>query len=208
MSKLSDLFDDQILVEKIKKRLPYLFQIAELESSRAGRIGMVVGSLREQILIALLVYKFGVKNVDTNIPINEAEIDVKLFGYPISIKTITGSAGIKIAWTVDAQKAQEFSQKYVPKSDILLAQIRWDNIGNLFYIPLEVQLRVFKEIGRNRYIKLPKVGTNPRGIEISKEAFHKLVRESSTKSISIYWQRSRIDYKPYERWINYWSKEL
>jgi len=43
-SRLGEIFEDRQLVEKIKKRLPYLFQLAELKSSRAGRIGMEVGS--------------------------------------------------------------------------------------------------------------------------------------------------------------------
>lgn len=37
-SRLVEIFEDEKLIVKIKKRLPYLFQIAELESSRARRI--------------------------------------------------------------------------------------------------------------------------------------------------------------------------
>jgi len=57
--KLIEIFADKNLVEKIKKRLPYLFQLAELESSRAGKTRMEVGSVRERIIVALLIYKFG-----------------------------------------------------------------------------------------------------------------------------------------------------
>ncbi|MBM3119525.1 MAG: hypothetical protein FJ006_08270 [Chloroflexi bacterium] len=39
-SRLIEIFEDEKLVEKVKRRLPYLFQLAELESSRAGKIGM------------------------------------------------------------------------------------------------------------------------------------------------------------------------
>lgn len=60
MSKgLVEIFNDEILVEKIRTRLPYLFHLAELESSRARKVGMEVGSLREKIIVALLIYKFG-----------------------------------------------------------------------------------------------------------------------------------------------------
>jgi hypothetical protein len=38
---LIEIFKDEKLVEKIKCRLPYLFQLAELENSRAGKTGMV-----------------------------------------------------------------------------------------------------------------------------------------------------------------------
>ncbi|PIS39139.1 MAG: type II restriction endonuclease subunit R, partial [Candidatus Nealsonbacteria bacterium CG08_land_8_20_14_0_20_38_20] len=90
-SKLIEIFNDEKLIDRIKNRLPHLFQLAELESSRAGKIGMEVGSLREKIITALLIYKFGKENVETEIPITEPEIDANLFGVPISIKTITGT---------------------------------------------------------------------------------------------------------------------
>ena len=42
--KIKQLFSDITLVNKITTKLPYLFQLAELESSRAGKVGMEVGS--------------------------------------------------------------------------------------------------------------------------------------------------------------------
>ena len=204
---LQEIFNDEILKKKIKDKLPHLFHIAELESSRAGKIGMQVGSAREAILIALLIYKFGEENVDTQIPITEAEIDVKLFGNPISIKTITGKrfSGVKLVWTVDAQKAKEFRENYYPHCDILLVQINWNNNGGLYYIPMKAQERVFKEIGRENYIKLPKSGTNPRGVEITKQALSQLLKDKETHIIEISWQRSKVDYNPYRRWVDYWK---
>jgi len=181
-SRLIEIFEDRKLVTKIKNKLPYLFQLAELESSRAGRIGMEVGSLRERIIVALLIYKFGKANVETEIPITEPEVDVKLFGEPISIKTITGKfSGVKLIWTVDAQKAREFRENYYPHCDILLVQINWGSIGGFYYIPLEAQRKLFDRIGRDRYIKLPKPGTNPRGVEITKEALTSLVKDDLSK---------------------------
>jgi hypothetical protein len=207
VTRLAEIFEDEKLVDKIRKRLPYLFQLAELESSRAGKVGMEVGSLREKILIALLIYKFGEENVETQIPITEREVDLKLYGYPISIKTITGMGGIKIIWTVDAQKAREFRETYTPTCDILLVQIKWNGVGSFFYIPIEVQQRIFKNVGSKQYFKLSKPGTNPRGVEINKEAFLRLIRDKDTKSIKIVWQRSKIEYNPYRRWVDYWKEE-
>lgn len=43
--RLAEIFEDEKLVEKIKRRLPRLFQLAELESSRAGKTGMEVGEI-------------------------------------------------------------------------------------------------------------------------------------------------------------------
>lgn len=208
-NRIAEIFNDKALTNKIKEKLPYLFRLAEAESSRAGKIGMQAGSLRENIIVALLIYKFGEGNVKTDIPIIEPEVDVELFGVPISIKTITGKGfgGVKLIWTVDAQKATEFSEEYYPRCDILLVQIFWGNMGGFYYIPLDVQKRIFKEVGREGYIKLPKPGTNPRGVEITKEALLRLVRDKDTKVISIYWQKPEIDYNAYKRWVDYWMEE-
>lgn len=208
-SHLIELFEDETLTDKIKRRLPYLYQIAELESSRAGKIGMQVGSLRENIIVALLIYKFGEKDVNTDIPIVEPEVDVKLSEHPISVKTITGKSlsGVKLIWTVDAEKAREFLGNYYPRYDMLFVQIVWNDIGGFYYIPIEAQKRLFEKIGRERYIKLPKPGTNPRGVEISKEALSRLVGDKETKVIEVSWQKSDVEYKPYQRWVDYWSEE-
>jgi len=88
--QIRNVFSDKELVARIQDKLPKLFQLAELESSRAGKIGMEVGSVREKIIVALLIYKFGEDHVKTEIPITEAEIDVEVYGNPLSIKTITG----------------------------------------------------------------------------------------------------------------------
>ncbi len=208
-SPLIELFEDLNLLEKIKKRLPYLFQIAELETSRAGKTGMEVGSVREKIIVALLIYKFGEVNVETKIPITKPEVDAKLFGNPISIKTITGKglSGVKLIWTVDAQKAKEFQDNYYPHCDILLAQINWGSTGGFYYIPLKVQKNLFDKIGKEKYIKIPKPGTNPRGVEITKEALSCLVSDNMTRKITINWQKVEIEFDPYKRWVELWSEE-
>jgi len=124
---LGQLFEDEATVKRIKNRLPYLFQLAELESSRAGKAGMQVGSARENILVALLIYKFGKENVETEIPITEPEMDARLFGEPILIKTITGSfSGAKVIWTVDAAKAKGFCENYHFVADRMFAQLNWN----------------------------------------------------------------------------------
>jgi hypothetical protein len=208
-NRLIEIFEDKNLVEKIKKRLPYLFQLAEEESSRAGKIGMEVGSIRERIIIALLIYKFGEAKVETDVPITEAEVDVKVFGEPVSIKTVTGKSfsGVKLIWTVDAQRAKEFWERYYPSCDILLVQINWDDIGGFYYIPLDVQRRHFDRIGRENYIKLPKPGTNPRGVEITREALLSLVKDKDSKKIEIKWQRTAIDFNPYKKWVDLWRED-
>ncbi len=208
-SRVSEIFEDEGLVRRIKEKLPHLFQLAELESSRAGKIGMEVGSLRERIIVALLIYKFGEEDVETEIPITEAETDVMVSGEPLSIKTITGKrlGGVKLIWTVDAEKAVEFRQNYIPSCDMLLVQIHWGGIGGLYYIPLEVQKEILNKLGRERYIKLPKAGTNPRGVEMSREAMEAITGHELARHIEIEWEKRNIDYNAYERWVDLWRMD-
>jgi hypothetical protein len=207
-NRVVEIFEDEKLVQKIQRQLPYLFQLAELESSRAGKVGMEVGTIREKVLIALLIYRFGAENVETDIPITEPEVDVKLFGEPINIKTITGLGGVKIIWTVDSEKAIEFRKTYAPKCDMLLALIRWKNNGGLYYISFNVQKKVFEELGRNGYLNLPKPGTNPRGVELSKEALVKLLKNKGTKVIHVSWVKQPIKFNAYERWVDLWRQDI
>ncbi len=211
--RLNELFEDNSLVEKIQKKLPNLFAIAEKESQRAGKTGMEVGSIRERIIIALLIYKYGEENIATNLPITESEVDVKLYGYPISIKTVTGNGGVKVVWTVDSISSINFLKNYSPTCDVILAKIQKKlsifsdkgTVGGLFWIPLEVQKKVLNILGKDNYLKLPKEGTNPRGVELSSISLRMLLREDNTKYIPIIWGNVEISYDPYKRWVEYWE---
>lgn len=202
------LFNDESLVQNIKQKLPILFYMAELESSRAGKIGMQVGSLRENIIIALLIHKFGEENVTTEIPITEAEVDVRLFNLPISIKTKSGKglAGVKLIWTVDPIKAIEFKENYEFMCDIIFVHVNWGDVGGFYYITLDNQKHVFEELGRDFYIKLPKEGTNPRGVEFTKEAMVMMLKSENIKKIEILWEKPKVKLNPYKRWIDYWRE--
>lgn len=206
---IEQLFTDSEIIQRIQKKLPELFYMAELECSRAGRVGMEVGSMREKIIIALIIYKFGEKAVNTEIPITEPENDVMVFGQPISIKTVTerNLTSVKLIWTVDPEQALRFRNNYNPSCDTILAQINWGENGWLFFFPKQAQLETLKNIGRDKYIKLPKPGTNPRGVEISSEALTELSKNPITKKIQIRWERTQIDYDPYDRWIELWKKD-
>ena len=170
---------------------------------------MEVGSIRERIIVSLLVFKFGEENVETEIPITEPEVDVKLFGNPISIKTKSGTSfsGVKLIWTVDATNAIEFQTRYRPSCDMIYVQINWGNNGGLFYFPKKVQEEIFNSLSRDNYIKLPPIGTNPRGVEISSKALQKLVEHKVTKKISIGWKKEEIEFNAFKRWIDLWAQE-
>jgi len=212
MSVYNRLFEDKLIAKRVKNKLPHLFQLAELESSRNGKIGMEIGSVRERILIALLMYKFGIDIVDPNIPITASEVDVIVENEPLSIKTVTTNSdrwpSIKLIWTVDAQKALEFKNTYVPSCDMLVAKIRWGGEGKLMLFSKESQRRVLREIGRDRYIKLPKQSTNSRGVEVTAEALVELEKAEDTRSITINFVREKIDYREvYTKWLDAWIEE-
>ena len=215
---LDELFRDKRLCEKIRLKLPFLFALAEQQASRAGRIGMEVGTLREQILIALLIYKFGEASVNLDTPITEHEVDVRVLGHPLSIKTVKAQSqrapAVKIVWTVDWQRVEEFVETYEPKCDMLLVIVRWDEIGGFYGIPLQVQKEVFEHLGKENYLRVPKQGTNPRGVDISSVAVEELLEHSLTKALTIEWRRPtdltarELRLAPYKRWLQYWQEEV
>lgn len=206
------LFDDKLIIKRVKNKLPHLFQLAELESSRNGKIGMGIGSVRERILIALLMYKFGLDIVNPDIPITTPEVDVFVQSTPLSIKTVTTKSdkysSVKLIWTVDHQKAVEFKNTYTPSCDMLLAKIRWNANGKLLLFSKESQHKVLRDIGRDRYIKIPKENTNSRGVEITAEALTLLEKCEDTRCIDINFIRKRIDYREvYTKWLDAWIDE-
>ncbi|MDP2926438.1 MAG: ThaI family type II restriction endonuclease [Nanoarchaeota archaeon] len=205
---IQDLFNDKVIVSKIQNKLPNLFRVAEIETSRAGKIGMEVGSVREKVISALLIYKFGKEKVNTDIPITEPETDVIIGNKDISIKTITANGGVKAVWTVDAQSSQNFINNYKPKCDILLIQIWWGlEKDSFFLIPLEVQEEIFKKLGKNNYFNLPKAGTNPRGVEFNRLAIEEMLKHPKTLKIRIKWDKENLKHDVYERWVEYWEQD-
>ena len=45
---LKQLFSDKNIIKRVKEKMPDLFQLAETDSSRNGKLGMEVGSVREK----------------------------------------------------------------------------------------------------------------------------------------------------------------
>ncbi len=170
---------------------------------------MEVGSARERILIALMIHVFGDAVIDTKLPIAEAEIDVIVQNTPISIKTVSGRriGGVKLIWTVDREQALAFAAEYSPRADMFLAHINWGGEGGLLYFPRHLQADLLRQMGRNQYIKLPKPGTNPRGVEISARAIRELANQPQSLRIPILWERQSAEYDPYDRWLKMWEED-
>jgi len=72
---------------------------------------------------------------------------------------------------------------------------------------LDVQKSLFDRMGRENYIKLPKPGTNPGGVEITKEALSSLVGDGESNSISINWKRTKIEFNSYKKWVDLWRED-
>jgi len=66
---------------------------------------------------------------------------------------------------------------------------------------------LFDKIGRQSYIKHPKPGTKPRGVEITMEAISSLVKNRESKRIEINWQRTKIEFNTYKRWVDLWRED-
>lgn len=196
--------------QRITRVLPTLFNIAELENRRGNRLGMEVGTTRERILVALLMYVYGSNNV-TFPPTNSPEADVIVNRHPISIKTKTGKSlsGVKLVWTVDWSKIRLFRDSYQPSSDIIYVNINWDDKGGFYLIPISSQRDIFKNLTANNYMKLPKQGTNPRGVEVSKKAMELLLSHPNTLSLDIQWKRDASllgeQWTLYRRWVELWD---
>ncbi len=201
--------------EKIKRVLPMLFNMAELENKRGNKISMEVGSTRERIIIGLLCFVFGEEAMKFP-KTTSHEVDIFVKNIAISIKTKTMLAkkpslsdfsGVKLIWTVDWEKVKNFETNYRPSCNMLFINIKWGGMGGFHYIPVETQLKIKNSLGP-AYMKLPKHGTNPRGIEISKEALSLLLENEDTLSLKINWQRDKTLLKEpalYKRWIELWE---
>ncbi len=195
--------------EKILRILPTLFNMVELENRRGKKLGMEVGTARERVLIALLMYVYGNDQVIFP-PSTSHEMDVRVCGRSLSIKTKSnpGYGNVKLVWTVDWNRVDTFVKNYMPSSDLLYVNIIWDNDGGFFLIPQEVQQEALKQLGRDSFFKLPKRNTNPRGVELSSSSMKYMQEHSDTLSLNIHWQRDKTLLKEralYHRWIELWD---
>ncbi len=142
------------------------------------------------------------------LPITKAEVDTIVLGVPLSIKSITGNrlGGVKLIWTVDHAMAMDFINTYLPSCDMMLVQVNWGRSGGIYYFTQLSQQAVLDRIGRERYFIAPREGTNPRGVEISRDALNMLVDQDDTMHLPIQWKRAVVDFDPYERWVELWGR--
>ena len=202
---IESLFADKERMDRLTYGLPRAFEMAALEVPKGNP---AVGILREHILTGFFISEFGEDRVKTLTDGTKRGFDVSVCGHNLSIKTVTGNGEVKVLWTVDPLKIGiEISRDYKPECDIFLANIHWgQERDSIFYIPLAVQADA-REQFKDNYLKA-KVGTNHRGIAISNTAMKFMKTDNRVLKHSVHWTQSGINYKPHDRWEEFWKKLL
>ncbi len=169
--------------EKYMKGLITLYQSSQMECSRSSGLTPEVGSSRERDLIASFVSNLGL-NVNYNIT-NDKEEDVIIDDIKLSIKhssnKIKSHSGIKIIWTVDTEKRNEFLKNFTFNCDIIIVYVRFSEIldkGELEIIFISKDRLVsiqeeFKSTDKNIFKCLD---GNSRGIEFDKKFFEEMLK--------------------------------
>lgn len=189
-------------IGNIERKLPLAFETVGQQAS-----GPEVGVLREAVLIGMFMAFFGDEQVTPNENAVEADIDCYVGNFPLSIKTITGTGmgGIRIKWTSETEKAEEFIFAFAPQCDLLVVRIVWGRTGRISYIPMEVQQDVFSKL-KAKYLTYAG-GTNTRGVNLSREALSSLEKDERAVIMPLYWHKSLQPQPRYERWVSYWRDE-
>ena len=196
------MFQSPDNLERIQKKLPRAFEMVRQQAS-----GPEVGVLREAVLIGMFMAFLGDEQVTPNESAVEADIDCYVGSVPLSIKTITGTGmgGIRIKWTSETEKAEEFISAFAPQCDLLVVRIVWSRTGRISYIPVEVQREVFSKL-KAKYLTYAG-GTNTRGVNLSREALSSMEKDERTVIMPLDWHESLQPQPRYERWVSFWRGE-
>ena len=198
---ISQLFDDHTAMHRLATGLPKAFAMARMEMPKGNP---AVGLIREHILTGFFVDFFGSQNVEILDDGTNRGFDLHLYGHPLSIKTVTANGEVKVLWTVDPLKiGMEISRDYIPESDLFIVNIFWGKArDSIFYIPVGVQIEMRNKY-RDGYLNA-KVGTNHRGIAISKQAMREMKEDHKVLKHRVNWKESDLHYQPHDRWKDFW----
>lgn len=194
---------------RVQRILPTMFNMVELENKRGEKLGMEVGTARERVIIAMFMYIYG-SDVVKFPPSTSSEIDVLVNGNPVSIKTkmnAASGAGVKLVWTSDWDRVDQFVDEYMPTSHLLFINVTWGEESGFYLIDRSTQRELWRDMGRD-YFKIPRRGTNPRGVEMSREAMLAIQGHKDTLSMMILWNRPDSllrDRHLYGRWVDLWN---
>jgi hypothetical protein len=171
--------------EKYINGLITLYQSSQKECLRSSGLTPEVGSSRERDLIASFASN---SLLDVNYDIsNEKEEDVVINKNNISIKhsskTTNSQSGIKIIWTVDHEKRNEFLKHFTFTCDLLIVYVRFDKTienGVIEVIYMTRNELIHQQINSNiRKEEIFKcLDGNSRGVEFDKKFFGKIIEKS------------------------------
>ena len=199
---IDELFDSPDRLSRLTSGLPYPFEVVKNECRKGSP---EVGTLREHVLSGFFLQEFGRQHVVFPDDGNQKEIDLEIAGGALSIKTVTSSGYVKVVWTADTSSVRREKEIYKPTCDMFLVRIFWgEKRDSIFYIPLEVQLEVYRKFGSD-YLKSA-TNTNNRGIEIASQCMNLLQADANTRRVSVEWNLSGYSTAPEERWIEYWKE--
>ena len=167
------------------KGLITLYQSSQTECSRSSGLTPEVGSSRERDLVAslasnpLLDVKYDISN--------EREEDVIVDNNNISIKHSSNKnnsqSGIKIIWTVDIDKRNDFLKHFVFNCDLIIVYVRFDKTlenGHFEIIYISRDELILQQTNSNTS-KEPVfkcLEGNSRGIVFEKKFFEKIISNS------------------------------
>ncbi len=203
MSKLiRQLLTDLKYVEVIRQNLPPAFQTVEDELKGNPAVGL----LREQVILGMLIAFLGNDKVAVVQSGVNPDIDCYIESEPLSIKTVSLAGGIRLKWTSNALKAEEFIDGFEPIGHLLVIRVTWGKTGTIHFIPLDVQQSVFRQIGVAGYLDY-RSSTNTRGVNLSKGAELALNQHPQSVRLPISWERSAAIINPIDKWVDYWKEK-
>lgn len=169
--------------EKYVKGLITLYQSSQMECSRSCGLTPEVGSSRERDIIASFVSNLEL-NVDYNIT-NDKEEDVIVNDLKLSIKHSSNKSksqsGIKIIWTVDSEKRNEFLKNFTFKCDIIIVYVRFSETldkGELevIFIRKDKLTEIHNDFKSSEKNVFKFLDGNSRGIEFDKKFFEEILK--------------------------------
>ncbi|MHA1723393.1 MAG: ThaI family type II restriction endonuclease [Promethearchaeota archaeon] len=178
------IFNNIEFINKIKKRLPKLIYDLDSAFRKGGKLSPDIGNLREKMMIGILKKQYPNK-IKYNFESQESELDFKFEDENISFKTSI-SKRFKLIWTANYRKAIEFYENFIPSCSIILLLFQKKARG-LYYFLLKLLIVTHNKLNE-LFLKKPKKGTNPRGVELSTKAFNEMIKSPLYKKISIDWE--------------------
>jgi len=177
-----DLLKTTLENKNFQKGLLQLYADSQKENTRNCKLGMEVGISRERDLVSVLKY-FLPDKINSDVD-NALPEDFLLNSLKISVKHKQGAIGsaFKVSWTCADNAVKSTINSMINASDnyyphLLVAYI--ENINQkitIICITAEENKNIIKSLKENAFKTIKNPKGNTRGIEYSKEAMNKLIK--------------------------------